>query len=100
MAAGDVRAAFSMSEPGLGSDVSAVKTAAARRPGGGYAISGQKMWLTNGGSAHLVALLARTDEGADKPHRNLTTFLIEKEPGFGQVGPGLSVPGKISKMGY
>ena len=100
MAAGDVRAAFSMSEPGLGSDVSAVKTAAARRPDGGYAITGQKMWLTNGATAHLVALLARTDEGADKPHRNLTTFLIEKEPGFGPVGPGLSVPGKISKMGY
>jgi alkylation response protein AidB-like acyl-CoA dehydrogenase len=100
MAAGDVRAAFSMSEPGLGSDVSAVKTAAARRPDGSYAITGQKMWLTNGASAHLVALLARTDEGADKPHRNLTTFLIEKEPGFGEVAPGLSVPGKISKMGY
>src|ERR1700759_721638 len=56
MAAGDIRAAFSMSEPGLGSDVSAVKTTATREPGGGYSITGQKMWLTNGGSAHLVAL--------------------------------------------
>ena len=30
------------------------------------------MWLTNGGSSTLVAALVRTDEGADKPHRNLT----------------------------
>jgi alkylation response protein AidB-like acyl-CoA dehydrogenase len=35
------------------------------------------MWLTNGGSSTLVAVLVRTDEGADKPHRNLTAFLIE-----------------------
>ncbi len=42
----------------------------------------QKMWLTNGGSSNLVALLARTDEGAAKPHRNLTTFLLEKRAGL------------------
>jgi alkylation response protein AidB-like acyl-CoA dehydrogenase len=58
------------------------------------------MWLTNGATANLVALLARTDEGADRPHRNLTVFLIEKEPGFGETRQGLTVPGKIHKMGY
>jgi hypothetical protein len=31
----------------------------------------------------FVALLARTPEGAARPHANLTAFLIEKEPGFG-----------------
>jgi alkylation response protein AidB-like acyl-CoA dehydrogenase len=30
----------------------------------------------------------------------MTTFLVEKEPGFGEVAPGLTVPGKIEKMGY
>ena len=63
-------------------------------------ITGQKMWLTNGGTSSLVALLARTDEGADSPHQNLTAFLVEKEPGFGEVEPGLTIPGKIHKMGY
>ena len=65
-------------------------------------INGQKMWLTNGGTANLVAVLCRTDEGHDAPHRNMTTFLIEKEPGFGAnpAVPGLTVPGKIEKMGY
>lgn len=30
----------------------------------------------------------------------MTTFLVEKEPGFGEVRPGLTIPGKIEKMGY
>jgi len=101
MAAGEVRGAFSMSEPGLGSDVAAIRTRAVR-DGAGYVINGQKMWLTNGATSNLVALLGRTDEGHDAPHRNLTCFLIEKAPGFGAnpAVPGLTVPGKIEKMGY
>jgi alkylation response protein AidB-like acyl-CoA dehydrogenase len=99
MATGETRSAFSMSEPGLGSDVAAIRTAA-RRDGQEYVLNGQKMWLTNGGTSNVVLLLARTDEGAAQPHRNLTAFLIEKDPGFGETRPGLTVPGKISKMGY
>jgi alkylation response protein AidB-like acyl-CoA dehydrogenase len=104
MATGEVRGAFSMSEPGLGSDVSAIRTRAVR-DGDAYVIDGQKMWLTNGGSSNLVAVLCRTDEGQpqDAPaHRSMSTFLIEKEPGFGAnpAVPGLTVPGKIEKMGY
>src|SRR5919107_2346916 len=99
MATGEVRGAFSMSEPGLGSDVAGIRTRA-RRDGEGYVIDGQKMWLTNGGSSTLVAALVRTDEGAEKAHQNLTTFLIEKPAGFGEVVPGITIPGKIDKMGY
>jgi alkylation response protein AidB-like acyl-CoA dehydrogenase len=100
MATGEVRGAFSMSEPGLGSDVAGIRTKATRNADGGYTINGQKMWLTNGGSSTLVAALVRTDEGAEKAHQNLTTFLIEKPAGFGEVLPGLTIPGKIDKMGY
>jgi alkylation response protein AidB-like acyl-CoA dehydrogenase len=101
MAAGDIRGAFSMSEPGLGSDVAAIRTSAVR-DGEDYVINGQKMWLTNGATASLVALLCRTGEGHDAPHKNMTAFLLEKEPGFGanRAVPGLTVPGKIDKMGY
>jgi alkylation response protein AidB-like acyl-CoA dehydrogenase len=99
MATGEIRAAFSMSEPGMGSDVAAIRTAA-RPDGGDYLISGQKMWITNGASSNLVVLLARTPEGAPQPHRNLTAFLIEKDSGFGTTRPGLTIPGKIHKMGY
>jgi alkylation response protein AidB-like acyl-CoA dehydrogenase len=104
MATGEVRGSFSMSEPGLGSDVSAIKTKAVKTQldggGDGFAITGQKMWLTNGGSSNLVATLVRTDEGADSVYKNMTTFLVEKEPGFGETAPGLTIPGKIDKMGY
>ncbi|MBV8863714.1 MAG: acyl-CoA dehydrogenase family protein [Mycobacterium sp.] len=100
MAVGEVRGAFSMSEPELGSDVAAIRTRATLNANGGYTINGQKMWLTNGGSSTLVAALVRTDEGAKTPHRNLTAFLIEKPTGFGEVAPGLVIPGKIDKLGY
>ena len=77
MATGEVRSALSMSEPDLGSDVAAIRTAA-RHDGDDYVISGQKMWLTNGATSSLVALLARTEGDDGQPHRNLTAFLIEK----------------------
>ncbi|HYH35124.1 MAG TPA: acyl-CoA dehydrogenase family protein, partial [Nocardioides sp.] len=100
MATGEVRGAFSMSEPGCGSDVSAIKTKATRGEDGNYTINGQKMWLTNGGSANLVAVLVKTDEGADSVYKNMTTFLVEKKEGFGETAQGVTVPGKIEKMGY
>jgi alkylation response protein AidB-like acyl-CoA dehydrogenase len=100
MATGEVRGAFSMSEPGLGSDVSAVSTKATRQDDGSYSITGQKMWLTNGATSTLVALLTKTDEGSDSVYKNMTTFLVEKEPGFGETAQGVTVPGKIEKMGY
>ena len=99
MATGEVRGAFSMSEPGCGSDVSAI-TSRAVRDGDGWSVTGQKMWLTNGGSANLVAVLVKTDTGADSVYRNMSTFLVEKESGFGQTAQGVTVPGKIEKMGY
>jgi alkylation response protein AidB-like acyl-CoA dehydrogenase len=102
MATGEVRGAFSMSEPGCGSDVSAI-TSKAVRDGDGWSLTGQKMWLTNGGSSTLVAVLVRADEGAAADasvYKKMATFLVEKEPGFGETRPGLTIPGKIEKMGY
>ncbi|CAN5632837.1 acyl-CoA dehydrogenase family protein [soil metagenome] len=104
MATGEVRGSFSMSEPGLGSDVAAIKTKATKISGGAedgdYTIDGQKMWLTNGGSSTLIAVLVKTDEGNDSVYKNMSTFLVEKEAGFGETAPGLTIPGKIDKMGY
>ncbi len=102
MATGEVRGAFSMSEPGCGSDVSAI-TSKAVRDGDDWVLDGQKMWLTNGGSSTLVAVLVRTDEGAPEGasvYKKMSTFLIGKPAGFGEVLPGLTIPGKIDKMGY
>ncbi len=100
MATGEVRGAFSMSEPGCGSDVSAITTKAVRQDDGDYVVDGQKMWITNGGTSNLVAVLVKTGTGSARPHQDMSCLLIDKEPGFGEVAPGLSVPGKIDKMGY
>jgi len=100
MATGELRGSFSMSEPGCGSDVSAIRTRAVR-DGDDYVIDGEKLWITNGATSNLLAVLVKTDEGGDSVYRNMTTFLVEKEPGFGaQAGGSLTIPPKIEKMGY
>ena len=102
MASGELRGSFSMSEPNCGSDVAAIKSRAVP-DGDNYILNGQKMWLTNGGSSTISAVLVRTDEDAPEDasvYRKMTTFLIEKPAGFGEVLPGLTIPGKIEKMGY
>jgi alkylation response protein AidB-like acyl-CoA dehydrogenase len=99
LASGEVRGAFSMSEPGCGSDVAAITTRAVH-DGADWVLDGQKMWLTNGARAGVVAVLVKTDLGAETVYRNMTTFLLEKEPGFGDVGNGVTIPRQIEKMGY
>jgi alkylation response protein AidB-like acyl-CoA dehydrogenase len=98
MATGELRAAFSLSEPELGSDVAAIKTSAVK-DGDEYVINGSKMWVTNGLLSGVVFVLVRTDRDASPPHRGLTCFIAEKEPG-NPDNPGLHVPPKIKKLGY
>src|ERR671913_2636110 len=80
MATGEIRAAFSLSEPGLGSDVQAISTRG-KKDGDSWVINGQKMWVTNGLRSGLVFLLAKTDPDASPAHRGMTCFITEKEPG-------------------
>jgi alkylation response protein AidB-like acyl-CoA dehydrogenase len=103
MATGEIRAAFSLSEPELGSDVQAIKTSAKQTDDGDYEINGQKMWVTNGLRSALVFTLVRTDPTAEPRHRGMTCFICEKEPGVAHntgAHAGLDVPPQIRKMGY
>jgi alkylation response protein AidB-like acyl-CoA dehydrogenase len=103
MATGEIRAAFSLSEPELGSDVAAIKTNAKKNADGVYEINGQKMWVTNGLMSGLVFVLVKTDPDAEPKHKGMTCFITEKEPGVSEnTGDyaGLTVPPKIKKMGY
>src|SRR4051812_42757135 len=99
MATGEIRAAFSLSEPELGSDVQAIKTAAKKVDDDTYEINGQKMWVTNGLRSGIVFVLVKTDPDAEPRHRGFTCFIAEKEPGEPN-NPGLTVPPQIKKMGY
>jgi alkylation response protein AidB-like acyl-CoA dehydrogenase len=103
MATGEIRAAFSLSEPELGSDVQAIKTSAKKSDDGKYEINGQKMWVTNGLMSSLVFVLVKTDPDAQPRHKGFTCFIAEKEGGVSEnTGDyaGLNVPPKIKKLGY
>ncbi|MDQ3146701.1 MAG: acyl-CoA dehydrogenase family protein [Actinomycetota bacterium] len=90
MATGEVRAAFSLSEPDAGSDTASLRCKATP-DGDTYVLDGTKMWVTNGERAGLVALAARTPEG-------ITCFMVEKEPG--PRSGGITVSKRIGKLGY
>ncbi|PDW04534.1 acyl-CoA dehydrogenase [Candidatus Viridilinea mediisalina] len=79
LAAGNLLGAFSLSEPGAGSDAAAQKTTAVR-DGDHYIINGVKNWVTNGDHADLIVLMAMTD--ASKGVKGISAFLVDAhEPG-------------------
>ena len=103
MATGEIRAAFSLSEPEVGSDVQGIKSTAKEDGDGNWVIDGQKMWVTNGLGSGVVFVLVKTDSKADPPYKGMTCFITEKEP-WKEINEGefkgLDVPPKIKKMGY
>src|SRR3954464_10839736 len=80
MATGEVRAAFSLSEPEGGSDVQGIKSTAKKGDDGKWAVNGQKMWDTNGLGSSVVFVLMKTDPKADPRYKGMTCFITEKEP--------------------
>src|ERR671911_982664 len=103
MATGEIRAAFSLSEPEVGSDVQGIKSTATKGDDGKWELNGQKMWVTNGLGSGVVFVLMKTDPKADPPYKGMTCFITEKEPwaekNSGEF-EGLEIPPKIKKMGY
>jgi butyryl-CoA dehydrogenase len=97
MATGEIRGAYSLSEPDAGSDVAAIRTRAAR-DGDEYVVNGTKMWLTNGREARLVVTLVRTNADPTVKHAALSVLLVEKEPG--DRFEGITVGQNIHKLGY
>ncbi len=103
MATGEIRAAFSLSEPEVGSDVQGIKGSAKQNDDGNWELNGQKMWVTNGLGSSVVFVLMKNDPKAEPPYKGMTCFITEKEPwqetNEGKF-KGLNVPPKIRKMGY
>ena len=98
MATGEVRAAFSMTEPHAGSDIQSIRTRAVRE-GDAYVVDGHKKWITNGLRANLIMLLTVTDPEAERRHQGMTCLLVEKQPGVHEQ-PGLTILPLIEKLGY
>lgn len=93
LATGEVRAAMCLTEPHAGSDLQAIETKA-EPAGGGLALSGNKIYVTNGGRADLLMVLAKTDRAAAKPSQSMSLLLVPK------TAPGLAVGGTYRKMGF
>jgi acyl-CoA dehydrogenase len=84
VAKGEKIAAFALSEPHAGSDVAAMTTAAISTATG-YAISGTKTWISNGGIADFYCLFARDQQVSDATHgsRGLSCFIVDaNRPGL------------------
>jgi alkylation response protein AidB-like acyl-CoA dehydrogenase len=89
LATGEWKAAYCLTEPDSGSDANSGKTKAVLSADGShYLITGQKMWITNGGFADIFIVFAKIDED-----KNLTAFIVEK--GFG----GITMNEEEKKMG-
>ena len=96
MATGEIRAAFSLSEPELGSDVQAIKTTAKKIDDGAYEINGQKMWVTNGLRSGLVFVLVKTDPDAD-PRAQGHDLLHRREGAGRRARTPATTPGSTSR---
>lgn len=90
LASGELRAAFSTTEPQSGSDVQGIRTKATR-VAGGYRLDGAKIWCTNARVADFILVAAKVEDAAGKPEISL--FIVEKG------APGLEIGRKEDKMG-
>jgi alkylation response protein AidB-like acyl-CoA dehydrogenase len=91
-ASGELRGGIALTEPDCGSDLQAIRTHA-RRDGGHYVVNGAKTWITNSAEGRILAVLVKTDLGAQPPHKGMSLLLIEK-------GPGFKVMRRLDKLGY
>jgi len=90
LAAGEILAAFGLTEPNAGSDAAGIKTTA-KPDGDSYVLNGTKQWITNGGEASIYTVVALTDPA--RGVRGSSTILVEKDT------PGFTFGKKENKMG-
>jgi alkylation response protein AidB-like acyl-CoA dehydrogenase len=83
LARGEILVGFALSEPDAGSDPAGMR-AQALRDGDGWVLNGAKAWATNGGTADLMMVMARTDApGARRGARGISTFIVPTDtPGY------------------
>jgi len=91
LCSGEYFGALAMSEAGSGSDVVSMKTRA-QRVDGGYVLNGTKFWITNGPTADVLVVYAKTDLSG-KPQHGISAFLIERDMA------GFSTSPKLDKLG-
>src|SRR5437016_2672134 len=86
LATGETIEAFSLTEPGSGSDAFSIKTSA-RRDGDFYVLNGQKLWITNGGIADFYTVFAKTTPDTPQQKGKITAFIVTRDLGGITHGP-------------
>ena len=81
LASGELVAAIAMTEPGTGSDLQAIKTTA-KKDGNGYLVNGQKTFITNGQTANLILVCAKTDPSQGAKGISLICVETDEADGF------------------
>jgi alkylation response protein AidB-like acyl-CoA dehydrogenase len=103
MASGELRATMALTEPGGGSDLQNMTTAALP-DGDELVINGAKTWISNARRSGLIALLCKTDPKATPRHKGISVVLVEHRvaaPGNDILPrPGLTVSRDLPKLGY
>lgn len=92
LATGEKIGAYCLTEPGSGSDAAGMRTTALR-DGDSYVLNGSKVFITNGGVGDIYIVFALTDPKAEKRHRGISAFIVEKGT------PGFRMGKKESKLG-
>ena len=92
LAAAELRGGLALTEPDCGTDLQAVRSTATRADGV-YLLNGTKMWITNAREGNCLAVLVKTDVGAEPRHRGMSLFIVPKDLGY-------TVPRTLGKLGY
>lgn len=86
-ASGDLHVAFGVTEPDAGTDTSKITTKAVPVAGGGWEISGQKIWTTKALEAEVILILARTSTNPDRRFDGLSLFLADLDRDYVDIKP-------------
>jgi hypothetical protein len=99
-ATGELRGGLALTEPDAGTDLQGIRTTA-RRDGDVYRINGSKLWITNAIEGDILAVLVKTDPGAQPRHRGMSMLIAPtRDMETGKEAEGVSRGGKLPKLGY
>jgi alkylation response protein AidB-like acyl-CoA dehydrogenase len=99
-ATGELRGGLALTEPDAGTDLQGIRTTA-RRDGDVYRINGSKLWITNAIEGDILAVLVKTDPGAEPRHRGMSMLIVPtRDMETGKEAEGVSRGRKLPKLGY
>lgn len=99
-ATGEIRGGLALTEPDAGTDLQGIRTVA-KRDGDSYRVTGGKLWITNALEGDILAVLVKTDPGAEPRHRGMSMLICPtRDMETREELPGVFRGKKLPKLGY